>query len=121
MLNETQIDELIAHGIDYRGGVDRFGGNSAMFEKFIFRYLDDEHYSLLVAAVEAGDAEEGFRVAPYAQGRGGQPFVLVVLRCARSGDRIPPIRRFGVCSPLDAQCRKSPYGNDSYFGAVELN
>ena len=30
MLNETQIDELIAHGIDYRGGVDRFGGNSAM-------------------------------------------------------------------------------------------
>lgn len=63
MLNETQIDELIAHGIDYCGGVDRFGGNSAMFEKFIFRYLDDEHYSLLVAAVEAGDAEEGFRVA----------------------------------------------------------
>lgn len=63
MLDETQIDELIAHGIDYRGGVDRFGGNSAMFEKFIFRYLDDEHYDLLVAAVEADDAEEGFRVA----------------------------------------------------------
>lgn len=35
MLDDTQIDELIAHGIDYRGGVDRFGGNAAMFEKFI--------------------------------------------------------------------------------------
>lgn len=63
MLDELQIDELISHGIDYRGGVDRFGGNAAMFEKFIFRYLDDEHYDLLVRAVEAGDAEEGFRVA----------------------------------------------------------
>ena len=63
MLDDTQIDEVIAHGIDYRGGVDRFGGNAAMFEKFIFRYLNDEHYDLLVQAVEAGDAEEGFRVA----------------------------------------------------------
>lgn len=63
MLDDTQIDELIAHGIDYRGGVDRFGGNAAMFEKFIFRYLNDEHYGLLKQAVEAGDAEEGFRVA----------------------------------------------------------
>lgn len=63
MLDDTQIDELIAHGIDYRGGVDRFGGNAAMFEKFIFRYLNDEHYDLLTQAIEAGDAEEGFRVA----------------------------------------------------------
>lgn len=63
MLDDTQIDEVIAHGIDYRGEVDRFGGNAAMFEKFIFRYLNDEHYDLLVQAIEAGDAEEGFRVA----------------------------------------------------------
>ena len=56
MLDDTQIDELIAHGIDYRGGVDRFGGNAAMFEKFIFRYLNDEHYDLLTQAIEAGDA-----------------------------------------------------------------
>ncbi|WP_180326534.1 Hpt domain-containing protein [Raoultibacter phocaeensis] len=63
MLDETQIDDLIAHGVDYRGGVERFGGNAAMFEKFIFRYLDDDHYELLVQAIEAGDAEEGFRVA----------------------------------------------------------
>lgn len=63
MLDETQIEDLIAHGVDYRGGVDRFGGNAAMFEKFIFRYLDDDHYHLLVEALEAGNAEEGFRAA----------------------------------------------------------
>lgn len=63
MLDDTQVNELIAHGVDYRGGVDRFGGNAAMFEKFIFRYLDDEHYDLLVKAIDANDAEEGFRNA----------------------------------------------------------
>ncbi len=63
MLNEQQIDALVAHGIDYHGGIDRFGGNVALFEKFIFRYLDDTHYDQLVEALDAGDPEEGFRVA----------------------------------------------------------
>lgn len=63
MLNEQQIDALVAHGIDYHGGIDRFGGNAALFEKFIFRYLDDKHYDQLVEALEAGDIEEGFRIA----------------------------------------------------------
>lgn len=63
MLNEQQIDALVAHGVDYHGGIDRFGGNVALFEKFIFRYLDDTHYDHLVEALDAGDIEEGFRIA----------------------------------------------------------
>ena len=62
-MNDTQIEELVSSGIDYPGGVERFGGNAAMYEKFIFRYLDDEHFDLLVQAIDAEDAEEGFRVA----------------------------------------------------------
>ncbi|MEG0503566.1 MAG: Hpt domain-containing protein, partial [Raoultibacter sp.] len=60
---DNQVEDMISCGIDYRGGVDRFGGNAALYEKFIFRYLDDDHFNQLVQAINSDNAEEGFRVA----------------------------------------------------------
>lgn len=62
-MDSSKIEKLNACGIDYAAGVDRFGGNDAMFEKFIRRYTDDTHYSELLTAIEAGDSEQAFRVA----------------------------------------------------------
>lgn len=63
MMDEMQIARLTEHGVDYRDGVDRFGGNAALFEKFFMRYLTDDHCDQLVAVVEQGDCEAGFRIA----------------------------------------------------------
>ena len=49
---------------------DRTGGERSYVERNANRRVD-EHYSLLVAAVEAGDAEEGFRVAHTLKGVAG--------------------------------------------------
>lgn len=58
-----KIEKLKSCGIDYDGGVDRFGGNEAMFEKFVRRYGEDTRYTDLLAAIESGDCEQAFRVA----------------------------------------------------------
>lgn len=63
VMDDNQVEDMISCGIDYRGGIDRFGGNTVLYEKFIFRYLDDDHFNQLVRAIDAGDSEEGFRVA----------------------------------------------------------
>lgn len=62
-MDAEKMKRLKAGGIDYESGIDRFGGNEAMFEKFISRFPDDTHYYDLVEAIKQGDTENGFRIA----------------------------------------------------------
>lgn len=62
-MDPMQIEKLNSCGIDYVAGVDRFGGNEAMFEKFIRRYTEDTHYEELLTAIEANDSDQAFRIA----------------------------------------------------------
>lgn len=62
-MDSSLKNELIAGGVDYEDGIDRFGGNEAMFEKFIRRFPDDKHFDDLHAALAEGDSEMAFRHA----------------------------------------------------------
>ena len=53
-------EKLVANGIDCSEGIDRFGGNEAMYEKFIRRFLEDNHLKALQSALDAKDAETAF-------------------------------------------------------------
>lgn len=62
-MDATTIDKLSENGIDYLGGVERFGGNSAMFEKFVRRFPNDPHFDELQGHIKAQDADQAFRCA----------------------------------------------------------
>lgn len=62
-MDAMKIAKLKSCGIDYDTGVDRFGGNEAMFEKFIRRYTEDTHHAELLATIDAKNSEQAFRVA----------------------------------------------------------
>lgn len=62
-MDAREIQKLCENGIDYDTGLDRFAGNSELFEKFIRRFLEDTHYEELQKVLREGDWEEGFHVA----------------------------------------------------------
>lgn len=51
---------LIAHGVDWDEGIDRFGGNEAMYEKFIRRFTEDGHLVDLRQALADEDVEQAY-------------------------------------------------------------
>lgn len=59
-MDSATKEKLAASGIDYDGGIDRFGGNEAMFEKFIRRFSNDSHLKSLHQALSAKDAEKAY-------------------------------------------------------------
>lgn len=62
-MDATKIDALHAAGIDYASGVERFGGNNAMFEKFVLRFLEDPLFDELQGHIETQNAKQAFRCA----------------------------------------------------------
>ena len=50
----------------------RFGGSSAMLEKFLKKFLDDKTYSQLCDAMEAGGQRRDFPRRAYDEGTCGQ-------------------------------------------------
>lgn len=56
-------DKLQPYGIDYADAMDRFGGNSALFKRIAAKYLQDDHFVSLKAALETQDYEEAYRHA----------------------------------------------------------
>jgi len=63
MISE-HAEMLMHHGIDYEDALHRFGGDVAMYEKFVFRFLNDAHkYQDLKEAMARGDADTAHRIA----------------------------------------------------------
>ncbi len=79
------IKILSAGGIDYETGIDRFGGNEEMFERFIRRFLDDMHFEELLRDLNSEDAETCFRTAHTLKG------VVGNLSFAEYHDAITPV------------------------------
>lgn len=68
---ESLTTALAAYGIDYVDAMDRFGDNAELYERLALKYLNDNHYVALVAAMEAKDYEEGYSQAHGLKGVSG--------------------------------------------------
>lgn len=53
-------EKLVACGVDCEKGIDRFGGNETMYEKFIRRFTDDDHLEELHQALRFKDTEAAY-------------------------------------------------------------
>ena len=62
---------LLPYGIDYDDALYRFGGNAALYRKLALKYLADEHYIALTAALETGDYDEAYAQAHSLKGVAG--------------------------------------------------
>lgn len=52
MLNYSVMEE---YGIDYKKSIQRFGGKEALFEKYLFRFPEEEYFGNAIKAYEEGD------------------------------------------------------------------
>lgn len=62
---------LLAAGIDVNEGIDRFGGNRAVYEKFLYRFKQEPTFSELCEAIEKQNLKEAFAAAHTLKGQSG--------------------------------------------------
>ena len=62
---------LMSLGIDYDDAMNRFMGNSELFENFLKSFKDDTSYAQLVKALEAKDVDAAFNAAHSLKGLSG--------------------------------------------------
>jgi HPt (histidine-containing phosphotransfer) domain-containing protein len=62
-MDKETIQKLTEAGIDYRLGLERFGGNAPLFETFLGRFLKDDRLEQLTKTINAGDIEDACRIA----------------------------------------------------------
>lgn len=62
-MTQEQLNVLKSNGIDVDGTLSRFMGRVEMFEKFIFRFLEDKNYSVLCDEIENANVKEAFVAA----------------------------------------------------------
>lgn len=56
-------ENYMESGLDIASARQRFLGNRALFEKFLFRFPEDQNYKKMVESVKNGDVEEAFNAA----------------------------------------------------------
>ena len=64
-------EEYVKAGIDYEQGVNRFMGNKDLYEKYAFKFLDDQTFEALKTALQAKDVEQAFANAHTLKGVAG--------------------------------------------------
>lgn len=64
-------ETLIAANVDYENGMKRFAGNEALYEKYLLKFKEDEHYEAAKAAFEAGDFDTLLKEAHTLKGVAG--------------------------------------------------
>lgn len=68
----SQLTEKLApYGIDYDDAMDRFGGNAELFKRLALKYLDDDRFACLTAAMQVDDFGEAHRQAHSLKGTAG--------------------------------------------------
>ena len=99
--------ELIAAGVDIDGTMDRFMNNEALFEKFIFKFLDDDNYEKMMVAKGNNQVEEAFNAAHTLKGVTGNLGINCIYK---------------VSIPLVEILRKSTFeGSEIYFEQMETS
>ena len=54
-MTQNQLSVLENAGVDSNAAINRFCGNLDMYQKFLFKFLDDKSYENLMSAIEAND------------------------------------------------------------------
>lgn len=70
-MKEQLRNALLQWGADVDGAVRRFAGNEALYEKFLYKFLQDETFGSLKEAAARGDMEEALRASHTLKGLTG--------------------------------------------------
>lgn len=63
--------KLAAAGINVLEGLNRFNNNKMLYEKFLYQFIDDQHYLQLCSALTEKDIEGSFQAAHVLKGVSG--------------------------------------------------
>jgi len=70
-MDQSVKDNFEKAGFDVTGAIRRFAGNEALYEKYIFKFIDDKIYGNLAKAVGEGNIESIFTEAHTLKGVSG--------------------------------------------------
>lgn len=70
-MTEETLLKIKEAEVDVEGALDRFCGNSALYEKFLGKFLQDDNFKKIGDAVEAGDSQEMLMAAHTLKGVAG--------------------------------------------------
>lgn len=62
-MNEVSMKRLKDAGVDVDGALERFMNNTAMYEKFLKKFLSDPNYEALKSAVAGNECDKAFTAA----------------------------------------------------------
>lgn len=93
-------ETLIAAGIDYDQGVERFAGRAALYEKYLKKLFDDDIMGTFTQQLRAGDMNAAFRAAHDLKGLTGNlaindlfRAISALVEALRRGDSQENIKR----------------------------
>lgn len=70
-MTDAIASKLAAYGIDYIDAMDRMDDNPDLYQKLAFKYLNDENYVNLVAAMDVKDYDAAYKAAHALKGVSG--------------------------------------------------
>jgi len=70
-MDQSIKDNFEKAGFDVVGSIRRFAGNEALYEKHVFKFIDDKIYNSLAKAVSESNREDAFRDAHTLKGISG--------------------------------------------------
>lgn len=63
--------KMLLAGIDTNDGIKRFSGNKQLYEKFLYGFLSDPNYNIMLNAINKGDTPSAFQAAHALKGIAG--------------------------------------------------
>ena len=70
-MNDSVKNNFKSAGFDVEGTIRRFAGNEALYEKYIFKFIEDKIFESLTTAVKAGNHEDAFKESHTLKGVSG--------------------------------------------------
>ncbi len=70
-MDQTMEQQLLSAGVNIQEGVARFAGNDALYQKFLFKFLEDPSFDQLQAAVAAENWADALTAAHTLKGVSG--------------------------------------------------
>ncbi|MEG1612921.1 MAG: Hpt domain-containing protein [Clostridia bacterium] len=62
-MNELDLSKLRYSGVDVDGSMERFSGNSALYEKFLKKFVNDDTFLKMVEFMRVKNFEEAYKGA----------------------------------------------------------
>lgn len=70
-MEEAFKNELIAAGVDYKTTIERFMGKEDLYEKFLFKFIDDRNFAQFEENILNKDVQAAFKSAHILKGLSG--------------------------------------------------